>query len=203
MLETDHPESVPKLLYKIHTYRIDDSKPAEVKLWAGKQLREHTELINRVTGDRAHQDFVLTYIRREKTKFQEPADSRRNPYDERREDPLCTCGLECAIQKGDEPSQFREHDDLDTAIRAFKREHPGHPLVLDEARESFYEELGEAKDLLRLIIVAFRHEEVPPEGETVAEMRESLRRVVQESYDDNNDKRSGTVDEQLADVATR
>lgn len=209
MLDINHPESVPKLLEKIHYYRIDDSKPAEVKLWADRLLREHTTLVNRVTGDHSHQDFLLTYIRREKTKFQESADSRRNPYNERREKPLCTCGLECAIQKGHEPAEFSQHDDLDTAVRAFKRAHSGHPLVLDEAREAYYDELGRAKDLLRLLLVAFRHEVVPPEGERIAEMRESLMAEIDDDdgdadendAEDESDETAAGVDEQIASVA--
>jgi len=174
MLPKDSDETIERLLRHVHRNRNRESKPLPVKAWADRLLHEYEPMISRVTGEESHRDILLTHIKREKTKFQVPADSPLNPYDENRDRPLCTCGQECAIQRADEPAQFRRYDDLDDAVRAFKRGHPGHPLVLDEARGLYYDDIGTVKTVLRLIILAVRHEEIPQEGETPEEMLAAL-----------------------------
>jgi len=173
MLPDNHPERIEELLTEINTERIRPHPP-ELKRWADRMLREYETKLQRVLGENAHQDYLLTHIKREKTKLQVPANSPQNPYDEERDTPLCTCGLECAIQSAEEPVEFRRNDDLDTAVRAFKRSHPGHPIVLDEARDAYYEDVAEVRDVLRLLMVAFQHDEIPDYGDSVAELRASL-----------------------------
>lgn len=199
MLPDGHPETIEELLFEVNTERIREHPP-EIKRWADMMLREFETELSRVTGTQAHQDYILTHIKREKTKLQEPADSPRNPYDEGRERPLCTCGLECAIQSAEEPAEFRECDDLDTAIRAFKRSHPGHPIVLDEARERYYETVAEVRDLLRQLLIAYEHDEIPAYGDSVEDVRESLAERRAGDGEDESET-PADPDEQIADVA--
>jgi len=205
MLPERHPERIEELLYTINTERTRDVTATEVTRWVDMMLREIETQVLRVIGERAHQDYILTHIKREKTKLQQPTDSRKNPYNKDRERPLCTCGLECAIQSADEPAEFKEIDDLDEAIRAFKRSHPGHPIVLDEAREAYYEEVAEVRDILRELVLALMHDEIPDYGNSVAELRASLaeNRDGGSDGDGDSDDSTGqsTPDDQIGEVA--
>jgi hypothetical protein len=194
--------TVMKLQHRIHTNRLRESRDADVKRWVDSELRRHAAPIRRVSGEKVFQNFVLTYIKREKVKFQEPADSRQNPYDEARERPLCTCNEDCAIKAADQPVEFRRYENLDAAIRAFKRSHPGHPLVLDDARDAWYELVSDVEELLRLLLNALIDNEIPSEA-AVAEADNDLLDdvVVPEGNDHDNDEDGEDAEQPDADEA--
>ena len=183
-------DPLDRLDYRIEMKLIDKDPDPEVKEWVNRQLRQYSALVRRVTGPEAYQDFVLTYVRRERTKLQESADSDRNPYDENRERPLCTCGLECAIQEAREPIEFKQYDSIDAAIRAFKRTHPGHPLVLDEARDAWATQEGDLKLLYRRLLTALVNNEIPDwddEDELLQSLKERREDVEDETDVTKND----------------
>lgn len=194
--------TVMKLQHRIHTNRLRESRDGEVKRWVDRELRRHAAPIRRVSGENVFQNFILTYLKREKVKFQEPAESRQNPYGESRDRPLCTCNEDCAIKAADEPVEFKRYENLDAAIRAFKRRHPGHPLVLDDARDAWYEHVSDVEDLLRLLLNAIIDNEIPPEEELEGRDNDLIQSLVlpETNHDDNDDEDAGEDDDGKADV---
>lgn len=200
--------TVMKLQHRIHTNRLRESRDQEVKRWVDRELRRQAAPIRRVSGDNVFQNFVLTYLKREKVKFQEPADSRKNPYNESRERPLCTCNTDCVIKSADEPVEFQREENLDAAIRAFKRGHPGHPIVLDDAREEWYEHVSDVEELLRFLLNAIIDNEIPEIGETDNELLQNVE-LPETNHDDDNDEDveaddgKADVDEAVSELAAQ
>jgi hypothetical protein len=193
--------TVMKLQHRIHTNRLRESRDGEVKRWVDRELRRHAAPIRRVSGENVFQNFILTYLKREKVKFQEAADSRQNPYGESRDRPLCTCNEDCPIKAADEPVEFKRRENLDAAIRAFKRRHPGHPIVLDDARDEWYEQVSDVEDLLRLLLNALIDNEIPTREDIAGSDNELLDALVlPESNDHDNDDDESDEDDGKADV---
>jgi hypothetical protein len=195
-----------RVVYEIHKHRLKERIDTDVKLWVDKQLRQYNQLIERVTGDDAYHDFLLTYIKREQIKYQADALDRPNPYDERRERPLCTCTHECPIQSANQPVEFRQHDDLDVAIRKYKQNHTGHPIVLDDAREAWSEKVGDALFLLRSLLNALTNNQIPDVDEDEDLIEQLREREIDTSIDEDDGEEdtedgSGSVDDQIDAVA--
>lgn len=137
------------------------SRHPEVKEFAIRRLRENRGLIELVSRDGGYQDFLLSYIQEEREKY----NSRlKHPEGETRDRPLCTCSWDCELKTGDEPAEFEQYDSIDEAIRAFKRAHDGRPVVLDEAREAWGEQVGEVETLYRRLCNALTNNEIPRWG---------------------------------------
>lgn len=116
-------------------FKVDGYEPA-VKEWAADELAEVQEDLDLVIrGDEGYEDFLLTFIGRERERYLSRGDPDR-PYDEPRERPLCTCNdIGCALKQGELPTEIRHSDGLQAGIREFKRGHSGDPIVLDHAGE--------------------------------------------------------------------
>lgn len=200
--------TVMKLQHRIHRNRLRESRDQEVKRWVDRELRRQAAPIRRVSGDNVFQNFILTYLKREKVKFQEPADSRKNPYGETRERPLCTCNTDCVIKSADEPVEFQREENLDSAIRAFKRGHPGHPIVLDDAREEWYEHVSDVEELLRLLLTAIIDNQIPDVDKEETDNELLVNLEFPETNDDNDDEDAADdgkadVDEAVAEIAAQ
>lgn len=158
----------------------------EVKEWVNRKLRANRGLIELVSRDGGYQDFVLSYIQSEREKFHATLE---HPSGETRDKRLCTCTWDCELKRGDEPAEFRKHDDLDAGIRAFKRNHDGRPIVLDEAREAWGEQVGEVETLLRRLVTAMSNNCIPEwaDDDDLRHLLEERRRAEQADAEDEGE----------------
>jgi len=211
---TGTPEEIERLKRRIHTHLQRESIPAEKRKWVREKLLEHAADIRRAQEGN-YQDFLVTFIKREKFKYQYPPDHSKNPSGENRERPLCTCGEGCEIMAGEEPYQFKEHDDLEAGVRAYKREHPGTVIVLDDAREEWYQIQARVESILLELIIVLNGGDIPDDGTIGTESESELRAEVAEgsagdesSDGGSDDGTAGTapdgqedVDEAISEVA--
>ena len=166
------------------------STDPEVKEFVNRKLRDNRGLIELVTREGGYQDFLLSYIQSEREKFNARLE---HPSGETREKPLCTCEWDCEMKRGDEPTEFRTHDSLDAGIRAFKRNHDGRPLVLDEAREAWGEQVGEVETLLRRLVTAMSNNCIPEwaEDDDLRNLLEERRRSEAEEDEAGSEEVAG------------
>jgi len=211
---TGTPGEIERLKRRIHTHLQRESVPAEKRKWVREKLLEYAADIRRAQEGN-YQDFLVTYIKREKFKFQYPPDHSKNPTGEARERPLCTCGEGCEIMGGEEPYQFKEHDDLEAGVRAYKREHPGTVIVLDDAREEWYQMQASVENILLELTIVLNGGDIPDNGTIGEESESELRAAVAEgpaateSSDNRSDEASTDttpdsqedVDEAISEVA--
>jgi len=176
------PEEIARLKRHIHAHLQQEPVDPKRRKWVKEMLFEYSADIRRAQEGN-YQDFLVTYIKREKFKYQYPPDSSKNPAGENRERPLCTCGEGCEIMAAEEPYQFKEHDDLEQGIRAYKREHPGAVLVLDEAREEWYEMQGRVENILLELIIVLNGGEIPDGSIAGAQSTSDLKAAVAERDD--------------------
>jgi len=188
------PEEIARLKRRIHTQLQLESVDSKRRKWVKEMLFEHSADIRRAQEGN-YQDFLVTYIKREKFKYQYPPESSKNPDGETRERPLCTCGEGCEIMAAEEPYQFKEYDDPEKGIRAYKREHPGAVLVLDEARKEWYEMQGRAESILHGLLIVLNGGDIPEDGSIESESRSELRAAIAEGDADGQPATEGNGDE--------
>lgn len=156
--------------YRVVERRFRDTAIDEgIKDWANAQLAEVQDLGLVVRGRAGYLDFLVTHVGREFERCR-TSDLDRVPYDERRTTSLCTCNDRCALTQGRIPGAIRSREDIERAIRFFKREHAGDPLVLDHdgdppgARQQWDEKRDRVLTVLRRVQTYLIHDrETPPE----------------------------------------
>lgn len=126
----------------------------ETKLWAINRLEDaRTPIITILRGD-AYEDFLLSYIRRERAQFRAGGRDRR----------LCRCTWDCPIKQGSLPMELDTADNIDSGIRAYKRAHAAQPIVLDEARKQWAIRVSQLESVLNEIYAALASDERPGEA---------------------------------------
>lgn len=128
------------------------SREADVAERASSVLREDS-----------YQDFLLSFVQRERERFLAETPDEHDYGDEVRSEPLCTCSdAFCDLKQGKLPVVVRRAEDLDVGIRKFKQAHHGYPRVLDEAQEARDAKLsGIVADLGKLIVALSKN--IPPD----------------------------------------
>lgn len=138
--------------------------------WKLTQIRPKLQRVKRET---AYEDFLLRHLESEREKFRlYRQDGEREeildgtPYDELREEPVCTCNgkrsHQCPLKRGILPREVREAGDLDEGIRQFAANHDGNPVVLYDAQDAFESLVGAVEKELRELLSVLTLDTIPP-----------------------------------------
>lgn len=150
--------------------QFDDSDvPQNIKTACREYLAPvQTDLLSMdAEGERVR--FIHEYIEREYELAQ--ADSHDDhTYDgdedhvELRDDPLCTCrDPNCYLKQGRVPLLIQLADTFDDGMQQFRQEHPGSPLVLDEAQKADTNRRVRVFNALLTVNIAMSNKTMPDE----------------------------------------
>lgn len=125
----------------------------EVAASVRRHLREIGIDQYNVLRDDAYENFALSYLQREESKFR--PDGTRPDVPGKRDAKLCHCkDSDCPLKRGELPVAVRNADGIDEGILAFKREHTGYPRVLDEVSDAWAAKCQLVEDALTAALVA-------------------------------------------------
>lgn len=160
------------------------------KEWADQQLSDISRELGIVRRPNGYQDFVLDGILEERSKFRSTEDDlERLPYDELRDDPLCTCeNSECPIKQGKIPLEIREADDFESGLREFRQRHPGDPVVLREIRDEWFDLVDRVRSTQRRVLSALSNNQIPGSPSDVDDV----------DQDDSDDEFEDEIDQELS-----
>lgn len=138
---------------------IDPKIKAATRDW----LYEQDVNVNAVLDPTGYETDVHGYLSREHDRAQVTADSvDDSPFDEPREEPLCTCSdADCSLKRGQLPPSIRLADDTRAGIQAFMDSHGGDPRVLREAQQRQRDRRERVTKLLMTCTIAMQSG-VPP-----------------------------------------
>lgn len=141
------PEDIDELLKQIDSSRI--SAPPELDAWINERLVEVRKKRLKIQRDNAYRRFLIRHVKDE--------------YRERdqRDEPLCHCGNNCPLLRGEVPPQVLAADSLQRGIEDYTMTHPAHPQVLYEADDAWRETKAEVITELQRIWTAAKNQRIP------------------------------------------
>lgn len=145
---------------------LDRTLDTDIKLALNEEFEKVDKLERIVLDEDGFIEFLADYINREATKYAayDQGEPREHPHDGTRTKPLCTCSDRyCALKEATLPRPIREAEEPQDAIRRFKHEHRGDPLVLSDALDVYDDKRAEYKAIFRRIYVCATEQIHPDE----------------------------------------
>lgn len=139
---------------------IDDgldrpSTKPEVKVSVNNLLRKVRTARDYILADDAHENFALSYLKREAARSKKHDVEEYPNLSGERDNPVCYCkDGDCPLKEGILPTDIRNAETLDEGVLNFKRGHPGYPVVLDELTEEYHETRQIVEDILTIASIA-------------------------------------------------
>lgn len=143
-------EDIDGLLQMIERDRTSASP--ELDEWINDQLVQVRSDLLKLQRENAYRRFLIRYIK----------DEHRKLGDER-EAPLCECGNDCALIRGELPPQVLAAESLQRGIEEYALKHPGHPQVLYDADDAFRQTKAQVITDLQHIATAAKNGVIPDE----------------------------------------